>query len=110
MRAAGRPVAGVRASLTSFEAARAEAVEALQQRLAAAHPSAEIVALPERERGRGYYRDVCFFVHAQREDGVWMEIVDGGLTDWTAQLLSSKKERLAISGLGSDRAVAHFFA
>jgi hypothetical protein len=31
------------------------------------------------------------------------EAGDGGFTDWTAQLLGSRKERLLISGYGIDR-------
>ena len=33
---------------------------------------------------------------------------DGGLTDWTAQLLNNRKERLAISGLGTERLATQF--
>lgn len=105
---AGGPVAGLRALLTAFDDRRAQAVLELRARLADAHPDAEIDLLPEREAGRGYYGDACFWIRAQRPDGEWKELVDGGLTDWTAKLLSSRKERLAISGLGSDAAVALF--
>jgi len=34
--------------------------------------------------------------------------VDGGFTDWTQQLLSNRKERLLISGMGSERFVFCF--
>ena len=35
-------------------------------------------------------------------------IVDGGFTDWTQKLLSDKKERLLISGLGTERVIYAF--
>jgi hypothetical protein len=36
-------------------------------------------------------------------DGELEEIGDGGFTDWSQQLTTSRKERLLISGLGLDR-------
>ena len=60
---------------------------------------------PDRESGRGYYRDLCFKVIAQLETGE-IEIGDGGFTAWTGQLLGNRKERLLTSGLGLDRLVA----
>ena len=58
-----------------------------------------------RQRGRGYYRDLCFKVYANT-GGHLEEIGDGGFTDWTAQLLTNAKERLLISGIGVDRLAA----
>ncbi len=67
--------------------------------------AAVIVLDHTRQRGRGYYRDLCFKVNANTGGGL-EEIGDGGFTDWTAQLLSNAKERLLISGLGVDRLAA----
>jgi hypothetical protein len=39
-------------------------------------------------------------------DGTPAEIGDGGFTDWTAQLLANRKERLLIAGYGTDRLAA----
>jgi hypothetical protein len=64
--------------------------------------AAVIVLDHTRQRGRGYYRDLCFKVNAHVR-GELMEIGDGGFTDWTAQLTASRKERLLISGVGLDR-------
>ena len=36
----------------------------------------------------------------------FFELGDGGLTDWSARLLSNRKERLMISGAGVDRMAA----
>lgn len=57
----------------------------------------------ERHAGRNYYSDACFAVHAVRSDGWRVNLGDGGFTDWTAKLLADRKERLLISGLGSER-------
>jgi hypothetical protein len=56
-----------------------------------------------REARRNYYTDVCFAVHAVMPDGSRPNLSDGGFTDWTAQLLADSKERMLISGLGSER-------
>jgi len=45
---------------------------------------------------------VCFKVNALADDAV-VEIGDGGFTDWTARLLANGKERLLITGYGTDR-------
>ena len=55
-----------------------------------------------RESGRGYYRSACFKLFARVADE-WLDIGDGGDVDWTAQLLSDRRERLFISGVGSER-------
>jgi hypothetical protein len=56
---------------------------------------------PDRQAGRGYYRDLCWKVHAV--DGERFEVADGGFVDWTQRLLSNAKGRLLISGLGIER-------
>ncbi len=56
---------------------------------------------PSRENGRSYYVGLCFRISAGG-----LELVDGGFTDWTQRLLGDRKERLLISGLGSERAAA----
>ena len=58
----------------------------------------QVIADPSRESGRGYYQGLCFKVHAGE-----FELGDGGFTDWTAQLLGNRKERMLISGYGVDR-------
>jgi hypothetical protein len=67
--------------------------------------AAVIVLDHTRQRGRSYYRDLCFKVNANT-GGRLEEIGDGGFTDWTQQLLASSKERLLISGIGVDRLAA----
>jgi hypothetical protein len=41
---------------------------------------------------------MCFWI--QSED---VQLVDGGFVDWTQRLLGDAKERLLVSGAGSDR-------
>jgi hypothetical protein len=57
----------------------------------------------DRQAGRGYYIEACFAISAVHPDGSRTNLSDGGLTDWTARLLADHKERLVISGLGSER-------
>lgn len=70
--------------------------------LARRYPGIGCRLAPERVGGRNYYRTACFKVQIRRVDGSCLEAGDGGFTDWTAQMLGSKKERLLISGLGTD--------
>jgi len=72
---------------------------------AGAEGLAEIVTDRGRQAGRGYYRDLCFKVNAC-SGGEPREVGDGGFTDWTARLTANHKERLLISGLGTDRLAA----
>jgi hypothetical protein len=57
---------------------------------------------PSREAGRSYYVDACFKIFAGDT-----ELADGGFVDWTQTLLGDRKERLLISGVGSERAIEH---
>jgi hypothetical protein len=59
-----------------------------------------------RTGGRGYYHDLCFHIHITLPSGQRLELVDGGSVDWTRRLLSNAKERLVISGIGSERLCA----
>ena len=55
-----------------------------------------------RIAGIGYYESLCFKITAKNKAGQRFPIVDGGLVDWTKKLLQSRKERLFISGFGSE--------
>jgi hypothetical protein len=59
-------------------------------------------------RGKQYYRKLRFKVYASPTMGHEMELVDGGATDWTQKLLNNAKERLVISGVGSERLCEKF--
>jgi hypothetical protein len=79
--------------------------ERVVDRIVRAHVGTDVAIDPERESGRGYYRSVRFkvFVHVADQ---WVDVGDGGDVDWAAQLLSDRRERLFISGLGSERVAA----
>jgi hypothetical protein len=60
------------------------------------------LAAPDRERARGYYDGLAIRTEITIGDATF-EVADGGLVDWTQQLVGSRKERLMISGIGIDR-------
>ena len=59
---------------------------------------------PDKEHmpGGGYYAGLRFKIMARTVDGL-LEIGDGGLTDWTAQLAADAKERCLISCVSTER-------
>ena len=57
----------------------------------------------DRKQGRGYYGELCFKIFATPLKGKDLELVDGGDVNWTQKLLNNAKERLVISGCGSER-------
>jgi hypothetical protein len=63
---------------------------------------------PQRTKGRGYYSDLCFHIYATNSSGERLELVDGGSVNWTQKYLSNAKERLIISGIGSERLCSEF--
>lgn len=65
----------------------------------------DVASWPEREAGRGYYPTLCFKLYVRDAAGDETEVADGGVVDWTQQLLQNRKERLMISGMGLDRLV-----
>jgi hypothetical protein len=89
----------VRVSLTDWDGTReAELTENVVRPLQAEFPAAEIGFNPGRTAARGYYKRFAFDVSVGENS-----VVDGGFTDWTAELLSNRKERLLISGIGLER-------
>jgi hypothetical protein len=91
----------IRLELTCLDPAMSEVTAVAAAALAAAE-AVEVADAPQRRSGRGYYTGLCFKVHVAF-GGPELEVGDGGFTDWTAQLLGSRKERLLISGYGLDR-------
>lgn len=76
--------------------------------LAASYPDARCELDPNRATGRGYYVGACFHIYATNAAGTEFELIDGGFTTWTQQLLNNRKERLLISGLGVERFCTEF--
>jgi hypothetical protein len=87
---------------------RVELVEALFTAVQAEFEDVECVLDERRTSGRGYYVDLCFHIHAAAASGRRLELVDGGCVNWTQALLSNAKERLVISGIGSERLCTEF--
>lgn len=100
----------MRVALTDLEDGRREQVlqERVLQPVAASHPDVRCALDPDRVSGRGYYVGACFHIYATNNAGIEFELIDGGFTTWTQQLLSNRKERLLISGLGVERFCTFF--
>lgn len=89
-------------ALSFFSPRFAVLKEAISEPLVEKYPQLKISLAPERETGRGYYDGLCFHVIAHLPSGESIPFCDGGFTNWTQQLLASQKERLLISGFGSE--------
>jgi hypothetical protein len=102
----------VRIAFTDLEEGRRTRAltEQVLQPLMRTYPDVTCAFDPERTGGRGYYTGACFHIYATNPAGREFELIDGGFTTWTQQLLSNKKERLLISGLGSERLCSLFNA
>ena len=106
---AGFRLEAVRTSITVFDETRYQVLKAeVLDKLSRSYPNAEFLFNQEQESGRGYYSGVRFQIYARDNAGTDHFLVDGGFTDWTQQLLNNRKERLLISGLGSERFVSVF--
>jgi hypothetical protein len=96
----------LRLGLTDFADGFASALEEnVLAPLTERFPSLSVGLDPDRAAGRGYYWPFCFQIFAG-EEGYF--VADGGLTSWTRRLLSNAKERLMISGIGSERICSLF--
>ena len=62
----------------------------------------------DRTSGRKYYRDLAYHIYATTPNGLELNLCDGGSVDWTQKLLSDRKERLVIGGLGNERLCTEF--
>jgi hypothetical protein len=106
----GYAIHGLRVGLTDFAGGRHQ--DALQERvivpLAAQFPNIPVEFYSDRATGRDYYDAVCFYIYIKDETGAEHVLADGGFTSWTQQLLNNKKERLLISGIGTERVCSLF--
>ncbi len=64
-------------------------------------PGSRLELFPERTSGGSYYPHICFQIILKTPESE-VQIVDGGFTPWTQKLLNSNKERLLISGMGTE--------
>jgi hypothetical protein len=102
----------VRVAITDLtDGARQEAVRAdVTTALAGQFPQVQWEIDPDRSAGRNYYDGLCFAIYASDAANQAYMLVDGGFTTWTQQLLSNRKERLLISGIGTERLCSVFHA
>ena len=99
----------VRIALTDLESGRERDLEVrVLEPLRLAYPGVICAFDPNRDSGLGYYVGACFKIFATNPAGTECELVDGGFTTWTRQLLSNAKERLLISGLGIEVLIDRF--
>jgi hypothetical protein len=101
----GPSISGVRLTLTDLCDGRREQLlaERVASPLAARFPDIPWAFDRDRAHGRGYYRDVGYQIFLSDRDAGETFVVDGGFTDFTQRLLSSSKERLLASGMGTER-------
>lgn len=64
-----------------------------------------VVEDPARTKGAGYYAGLAVGVRAER-DGEEVDLGDGGLTSYTAELLADAKERCLVSCVSTERLTA----
>ena len=102
----------LRVTLTDLEQGQREQtlIEHVLKPLMANHSGVLCELDPNREIGRGYYVGACFHIYATNVAGTEFELIDGGFTTWTQQFLSNSKERVLISGLGTERLCSQFNA
>ena len=94
---------------TTENARRLAAVEReLFPVLSREHPNVRFAIDPKRTKAAAYYRGLCLSIDARDLEGGWLNLADGGSTDWTARLLSNAKERLFVSGIGIELLVKRF--
>ncbi|MCU1237191.1 MAG: hypothetical protein JWP63_5158 [Candidatus Solibacter sp.] len=65
-------------------------------------PEAQFHVNQQRLEGLGYYNSFTLRISPEAPNGDRYPVVDGGFTEWTARLLGNRKERLLISGIGSE--------
>lgn len=76
--------------------------------LAAQFPQVSVRFDLSRTEGLGYYRGPCVRITAVDASGLRLPLVDGGYTDWTARLLSDRRERMLSTGIGADLLALRF--
>lgn len=103
LRMIGFRLGPARVSLTDFTMQKGEILHQVLEVLRSKFPDDSIGLDPARTQAKGYYDPFCYWLFLSDSEGREHNIGDGGFTDWTQQLLSNGKERLLISGLGTER-------
>jgi hypothetical protein len=87
--------------------ARTEKISAVK-RLQHRFSNVKVEVLDRPKQAKKYYRELRFHVSGINSRGADVELADGGDTDWTQKLLGNAKERLVISGIGTERLCENF--
>jgi len=98
----------IRVTLSAFTESHLVVLKELQEMFISAHDNVTFEMDQRRQSGRGYYTDAAFQIWVSNKKNHEYFIVDGGFTDWTQKLLTDRKERLLISGMGSERFIYCF--
>ncbi len=85
--------------ILSVQAKQAEPL--LRKKLLEEQPITNCSIVTEIETENSYYQDFRFRI-IYSMDSEQHGVIDGGMVDWTQQLLQNKKSRMLISGLGSE--------
>jgi hypothetical protein len=94
----------IRVALTDFHERRDGHLRThVLEPLSSHYPEVMFTIDPTRTTGSDYYDGVCFYIYATDDNEREYVLADGGFTTWTQKLLSNKKERLLISGIGAER-------
>jgi hypothetical protein len=86
----------------SLSAALCQIDEHVLSPLAAEFPFATVRLDLGRMEGLGYYAGPCVRITIRDGEGTVLPLVDGGFTTWTQTLLSDRRERFLITGIGGD--------
>jgi Histidyl-tRNA synthetase len=76
--------------------------------LAAAHPEVRVVYDLARLQGLGYYAGPFIQLVLRRDDGLEIPLGDGGALPWLGTMLSDRRERMVVTGFGSEACVKLF--
>lgn len=71
-------------------------------RLIKIYPQTKFVFEMNRIAGIGHYETATFKIRARNRRGEVYPLVDGGVCNWTKRILANKKERLMVSGFGTE--------
>jgi len=80
-----------------------KALSSVTENILLEFPGTTLVQVDSKKVRTGYYQQFRFHIYVSQNEH-WVELVDGGDTDWTRKLLNNQKERLITSAIGSDRA------
>ena len=76
-------------------------IELIIEKLKTKYPDVDFYIDMERKAGLGYYNGICFHIYSTIEKDK-IQLSDGGVSNWCAQLLSDCNEQTITSGYGAE--------